>query len=348
MPELFIDHLSNLTCREERGVIRALTRKARVKFTPVEIALYRNQNVLNLALDFLTAQGLSAMSVLGVGKNPMQDMGQRFASLVLTKRTPSLAENDPCYVDVMLEYEHIMDGHNQTIKDPPLFWSTIYGKGKTSIREKSTNFFYPEGDRTNFERTQIVVAHQYPTTETGIPASAYSKEFPRVVFQGGEIKIPFPESTYSIAGIVFTKKPAKVAKRVVACINKIEWQGNPPFTWICSECQWEVNNPAFSGTVDSTYKMSFEFQHNEDGWNPDVVFLDQRFGGPPASVVEARDNDDQGVMRLTNIPVATAGGNVEFKQIPAGLWKVPALRRLDFDAYFGVLFDGLVPQGGGD
>lgn len=353
MPTLHIDHLSNLAAREERGVVRGMTRLVRVEFTQAEIATHRNPNVLMLALAVLDDAGLTAMSVLGVGRDPQKDPEQRYAPLVLTKRLPKLStQDDNCWVDVTLEYEHLIDGPNQVLRDPPILFSTVYGKGRTSIREKTTNFFYPYGNQTPENlggpgRVQILVAHQYGPNESGIPASAYSKEYPRVVFQGGEIKLPYPESTYTITGLVSTRKPAKLTRQIVTCLNRIEWQGGPPRSWICSAGEWEINNPAYGGDLaEPVYRMSFEFQHNSDGWDPEVVFLDERYGRPPADVQKAINfdrDDEHGVLRMASIPVLTEGGNLEFKDIPAGLWKVPALVDKDFDAFFGVLFDGMAP-----
>jgi hypothetical protein len=276
------------------------------------------------------------MSVLGDVKN----VGDRFASLVLVKRSPAIA-NDPCTVEVTLEYEHLIDGHNQILRTPPS--GLLFGKGKTSIREKSTNFFYPNGVRDESKKTQIVVAHQFPPEETGIPASAYNKLYPKVVFQGGDVKQAFPESTYQLQGLINTNSPLLIAELVVASTNSVPWLGAKEGTWICSECGWEVNNPGESVTVVSTYKFLFEFHNNPDGWDPEVAFHDQRTGIPPAGLVEATATDVNGVLRLQTI-LAPTGGDPSLSwntvYIPAGTWKVPALYRMDFDNYFGAIFDG--------
>lgn len=347
-PNFNPDMVENLSAVEDRGVYRSLVRKARLIYKSADITSWRtNATLLTKALEYLDGYaGFKAMDRLGNIRN----FDDRFALLTLVRRTPAISQNDPCCVDVVLNYEHIVDGPNQVLLRPSN--GLIFGKGRTSIVEKSTNFFYPYGIRiktnptdpndTRDNKTAIVVAHTYPTWETGIAASPHNPTYPRTIIQGGEINIPYPQSTYNVQGIFATARPAKLAHFAVASINAKEWQGMPALTWICSEVQWEVNDPSdkVGGIGKSpTYRMQFEFQYNVDTWDPAVVFIDQRTSRPPADVRQAEfeaTTGPAGVLRMVQHP--TNG-----KEIPAGVWKVPALRRLDIDAFFGALFEGAAP-----
>jgi hypothetical protein len=341
MPDCFLDRVDNLSCDEDRGVVRTLTRKARVLWKPASVPNEsRSHELLGDTLKYLEGQGIIPMQPLGFVRN----REERFAPLVLVKRSPSVAMDDPCCIDVMLRYDHLVDGANQVLQRPTT--GLLFGKGRTSIVEKSTNFFYPNGIRDpkdpDKNKTLIVTAHTYPDYETGIAAMPYDKRYPRTIFQGGEINIPYPQSNYHVEGIISTSKPAKLANFIVATINNKTWQWLPRLTWICSECQWEVNDPSDreGGLPKSpTYKMSFEFQHNIDGWDPHVAFTDQRTGRPPADVRIAQfeaEGGPAGVIRMVKHP----NNDLE---IPAGLWRVPALRRIDFDEFFSALFEGAAP-----
>jgi hypothetical protein len=347
----FIDKVENLSCHEALGVIRSLTRKVRVQFDKSEITLVRDYNVLSEALKVLDLQGVVAGQKLGDFRN----RDERFAPLILTNRDPSIVDNDPCWVDVICRYDHMIDGPNQTLRNPT--YGVLFGKGKTSIVEKSTNFYYPFGIRDPSDldkgKQQIVVSHTYPSHETGIAASPHDPDYPRNIVQSGEINIPYPQSTYSVEGIFPTNNPAALSYAIVASINVNRWQGQPPLTWICSECRWEVNDPSNRQGLGAgiartpTYRMGFEFQYNSDTWDPAVVFIDQRTSRPPAGVLIATDVagldvpakfGGPGPERVRRMAVHPNG-----KQVPAGLWKVPALRRIDFDAFFGAIFEGINP-----
>ena len=346
--EAHIDRITNLSCEEVRGVIRKLVREARILFAEADIVTKRDFNVLNAALTILDSNGITAMSRLG----DIRNVNDRFGALVLTSRAPRVAEGDPTCVDVVLTYDHIIEGNNQNLNPLTLGGlpaPEVFGKGKTSIREKETNFFYPNGIVDPDKKTQILIAHQYAITDTGIPPTAFEKNLPRVVFQGGHVKAPFPESTHSITGLFATPRPRAYAKAIIAATNSVSWIGDPAGTWLCTEVQWEVNNPAVNNIAGlPNYRMTFEFHHNPDGWEPEVAFKDERYGRPPADVVQAYIAIDEadggdGVLRWQGIVGILDPDDPEARgiiNIPAGVWKVPMLKKLDFDAFFGTVVEG--------
>jgi hypothetical protein len=331
-PTAYIDHVSNLSLVERNGAIRSLTRKARVGFHQGDWP--QDFSVLNAALAVCPAP-MSTLDTPG------------YAGLVLVERNPSLLDNDPGWVDVILKYEHLLDGPNQGLfrqtAQPPVF----FGRGRVSIAEKTTNFFYPYGDTTK-QRVQILVAHTFPNSDIDIVGPFLDQvKWPRTVFQGGEVTVPFPQANYHIVGYLNTASPWLVADNFIAHINEFEWLSKPPLTWICSEVQFEMMDPdptvpiAEDTTVQTEplYKFEFEFQYNVDTWAPTVVFNDQRTGRPPAGVLPGiiPGPDDEigfaaGVDNFNLNPVN------QFPQ-PAGYWTVPVVKLLDFQSEFETFFD---------
>lgn len=332
---IHVDRIDNLSADEERGVFRSLTRKVRLVFDALPTDI-RNYNILSAALDYLDTLGMTPMSTLGnIGNS-----NKPFSPLVLVKRSPALAENTQNCVDVTLLYTHIMDGHNQFGRSPTS--GVLYAKGKTSIVDKTTNQFYPFGDRTK-PPVLLEVGHQFPIGDPRAPSISPDPRYPRFMLQGGEISIPFPQSNISLETIVKTSTPVALAETIIAKINKYAWQGMKPYTWICSEVRYEVNDPSIEAPDKPNYKMGFEFQYNVDTWNPTIVFHDERSGKPVSGVVKATIIDSNGVLRYQPIPKFVAGIFFGFDNQPAGMYNVPALEPIDFNSFFNAVFDGGAP-----
>jgi hypothetical protein len=308
---------------EKNGVIRSMTRKARVLFS--QDSIVPSFLALSAALDACPASG-----------STLADLG--YDALVLTERSPAVAENDPACVDVTLKYEHILDGPNQSLFNNPK--GIIFGKGRCSITEKTTNFFYPDGDPTA-GRVQILVAHTFEKNDRSAVAQFLKTNIPLTGIQSGEVSIPFPQANFHCQGTMFTDNPMGIGQAFIACINDDTWFGYPARTWICSEVQWEVLSPA-----QKLYRFSFEFQYNIDTWDPTVVFNDQRTGRPPAGVLPATLSDP-GIPGASFLSYRQNAVSVAPVVQPAGFWQVPALRRVDFNEMFASFFEGVVPPVGG-
>lgn len=317
----------------------SLTRKVRVVWGAEERA--QNFGILRDTLEFLDGQGFGMFSLLyDPGEGGKDEMD--YSSLVLVERKPSIGQNDPCVVDVELKYDHILDGPNQLISSPPL--GVIYGKGRCSIVEKSTNFFFPYGDKSQ-KRIQIMVGHKYEDTDSSVAGFTLVNQvkLPKVAIQGGEINIPFPQGNFQCEGI---KKdvddPWGFAMTAIAKLNRKSWLGQRPHCFLCTEVSWQMLNWKVG-----TYRFAFEFQYNDDTWDTSVVFLDQRTGRPPAKVVRGYITDPSLVGgpyegRVLNYQVHPNYDalNVE-GQFPAGVWQVPALAEIDFNEFFVANFEGL-------
>src|SRR5688572_21146649 len=126
----------------ERGVWRSLRRTIRLKYEEAELTgppSLRGPNLLNHAINYLrTAVGFAPFTTLDALANPSSTFGIvgnplcPFGNLVLVNMTPKIvAQNN--WVDVDLQYEHMMDGYNQILLNPPS--RRIFVKGRSSIAE---------------------------------------------------------------------------------------------------------------------------------------------------------------------------------------------------------------------
>lgn len=152
-------------------------------------------------------------------------------------------------------------------------------------------------------RRQIVVGHQFPETDRQFRG--------QTKYQTGEITVMQPNDNFKLHGQVFIRNPRDIKRRLLGAINSVPWMDGNAYEWMCTEVTWE---PLY---VSWQWRMSFEFQHNEDTWLPTAIFHDQRDGGkPPAGLLE-------GFGHRT-------------------LHKQP---EIDFERYFGAVF-GCAPMAG--
>jgi hypothetical protein len=141
-----LDHLDNLEMDEQNGVVRSLTRKARITgLNPATVdfnVLIEAYNQVGLPTPGSFLQG-TAMFPL-----PVPTVTQYALSmLVLAKRRFKLIE-DKTAVDVYLEYQHFMDGDNQNLTNQALSpngWKVpnspvVYGKNRASVQQTKANF----------------------------------------------------------------------------------------------------------------------------------------------------------------------------------------------------------------
>lgn len=326
----------------ERGVWRSVKTGARLEYRPADLSddnllggNFRNLLILDRSVKKIISMGFTPFSSIGRDGNPavpaeftvVGNPECPFSNLVLTNMTPKIGASNNI-VDVEINYEHVMDGYNQIIRNPPS--RRLYVKGRSSIVDKSTNFFRKDGNPLA-PQVQLTVAHTYPEKDRDITATPFDPNLPRTVVQTGEINVPFPAQGFTIQGILFTNDVLEDGKNLIAHINEETLLKQPAKYWICSEFAWEMHCGFNTQWFDNRpgYKVSMEFQYNYDTWEPLVVFHDKRFGDPPANMQEARENGPEGVLRMTrNFYNLSA-------QQPAGYWKVPYLPTCNFTNFFG-------------
>lgn len=214
LADVYIDRVDDLSLVERHGVIQSLMRKARVIFRgtppPSYLALSQALTVCPNPFSILTDAGYSALILIG--------------------REPRIAELEPSCVDVTLKYEHMLDGPNQLLNNNPYVVGqtqpipgVLFGKGKCSITEKTTNFYYYQGDPANGQ-TPILVGHTLQPQEAGPVGMTSYPGLPNLIIQGGEITIPFPQSNFQLEGIyalLAGGDPHNVARQFVGKINSV-------------------------------------------------------------------------------------------------------------------------------
>lgn len=256
--EVRIDRLDLLTCEEHLGAIRKLTRKARI-------------------VGFITAPTsyLALNAVLAKAGIPAPGSfldGDANSQLVLVSRIPTLLDDRSAY-DVVLNYEHILDGSNQNFSGGGNPFGSIFGKTKCSVQQKKTNFYREKGVGN---KKQITVAHRWPSSGPN-----RDQDNPGVLHvQGGEVDVFIPQRTYHCEGYYDTIVPWVIADFLIATVNNTTWNNKPAREWMCTEVSWEMLR-----LKPRRYRFGFEFQHNPDGWDPQVVFIDPRTQRPPQELV---------------------------------------------------------------
>ena len=66
---------------------------------------------------------------------------------------------------------------------------------------------------------------------------------------------------------------------ILGRVNLKEWCGFEKETWLCVSARYKV--------LASTWSyLSLQFQHREGGWQPTVIFHDERTQTPPSDLVK--------------------------------------------------------------
>lgn len=249
----FIDHVDTLECKEVNGVIRSLTR------------LFRVLGVQNTDYTVLW-EALNNAGIPTAGQKTDDAVtlleNSPFVNLSVVDRSAKIVDKDRGCVDVTVVYQHMLDGPNQSLNQPANTGGIIFGKVKTSIQQKQTNFTVnPDGSQE-----LITVKYTYPKTDPNYAG--------QTITQTGTIEVPLPMKTYSLQGYMLTLDPSGLANQFIASVNADIWNNEAPRTWLCTEASYER-------MTYGQYLFGFEFQHNPDGWDPTVLFIDDRSNRPP-------------------------------------------------------------------
>lgn len=130
---------------------------------------------------------------------------------------------------------------------------------------------------TQIGGTPITVQYTYPATYKYDDALQG-----QTVTQGAAVSVMRHAGEYKATGtITLTANTPEVLKaNFDGYINSAEWKGNAIGTVMCTGCDYE--------TVDyaaKRYRFTFSFQYKEQGWQPEVVFVDPNTGQPPPDLV---------------------------------------------------------------
>jgi hypothetical protein len=338
MPNVYIDHLDDLACEERLGVVRSLTRKARVQYLQGD----------TIPTDYSTLW--TALTQAGIPTPFSQLTSRGFEMLALVNRSVALVDKDKGWVDVILKYEHVLDGPNQILIAPP--GGTIYGKLRCSTVQKPTNFYRPNGDLTQ-DRVQLLTSHAFPLSQ---PANGIVGDLDLgglTIIQGGEINIPFPQANFHVEGVIYTDEPWAFAYPLIGTVNEGLFLGTDiRHTWMLTEIQYEIltSNPVpnIGNNINNQalYRFSFEWQYDSDTWDQTIVFNDQRTGKPPAGVlpataaVPANTQDPITGAQYTDVGVVRLIATTFRRYRPAGFWTIPYAKEVDYQSVFAAFFEG--------
>lgn len=219
------------------------------RFIVVGLSGYTDYSVL---LDAINATGIPQW-------NEGLDGG---TNLISTQRSVRMIDKDKAYVDVTYEHYH---NEGQDFDSPPVGVQT--GELRVNIQQVDTNKD-ENGD-------MIELSHTYPEDDKDYGGQTKT--------QVGKIQVFSPQRTQTYRGSKQTQTPWLIANQIVGCLNSTPWSGGEVRTWMCTGATWQLLD-ATEGA--NRYFMSFEFQHNPDGWDPTAVFIDDRTNQPPKGLVE--------------------------------------------------------------
>jgi len=284
-----VDRVTTLSAVEQYGTIIEMRREVIVT------------DLSDTGYDIL----LTALSTTGVPEagDTLDDIGLK--SLVLVKRSPRILDAGSVAITCLYRH-HKNPGQNiYNAADP----GTPHGglsvaSSRASLQQITTNK-YPDDYGSDDDSADvalrgkpITVKYTYPD---GTDAYKYTKDdgteatLPRdpnqpgkEVIQGGEISIFEPQETLVMEGLYTTNDIRGLQKKLINHVNKDEWLGNPPRTWLVTAFEWESYDVEQTADTSNlmTFKIRIEFQYQRGTWDPTVVFKDPVDGKPPAGLKE--------------------------------------------------------------
>lgn len=203
---------------------------------------------------------LDALAATGIPVNGDALTGG--TNLICSGRSVTMLDKDIALVDVQYEHYH---SPGQNFDSPPV--GVFTGELRVNIQQVNTDM--------DENGEQIVLSHTYPATDPDY--AGQTKE------QTGEIQVFVPQRTMMYQGIKQTETPWLIANQIVGRVNSVAFSGGAVRTWMCTGCTWKLHDAT---AYSNRYYMSFEFQYNEDTWDPTARFIDDRTDRPPKDLVE--------------------------------------------------------------
>lgn len=251
MATVQLDRIEFLSASEKYGVLQSLSRRAHI--SGLEKTGGGVPDDYTILLRALEEAGLPAAGTLLEG-----------TALVLTERKPTVVDKDKVEVD--LQYELALN-EGQNLDDPP--YGLVLGEIRTNLQQVKSN-----KDEVG---ALIVVEHTYPAEDPEFGGETKQ--------QTGEIDDTVPQKTFTLSGVKETTTPWLIANAIIGKVNSVNFGTNGTREWLCTSAGWKWYGMEMPGNVHK-YLMTFEFQHNPDGWDAVAVFIDSRTGKPPAGLVE--------------------------------------------------------------
>jgi len=187
-------------------------------------------------------------------------------NLVLAGRTARLIDVNKAMVE--LTYEHFMVSDSQNLGSPvhgELFYRTTSSLDTVETQKDGAGL-------------QITVTHIYP--DDGKESLKYAGT---AVVQGGMISVTEARKVKTLVGILATDAPDDVTDGLINKVNSEPWQSGAATTYKCTAAShepWDLESDV------RTHRFFFEFRHDPNGHDPDVIFRDEDTGLPPTGLTD--------------------------------------------------------------
>lgn len=92
----------------------------------------------------------------------------------------------------------------------------------------------------------------------------------------GSIEVYAPQDTLDVVLYEQVQNPRSIAKQWTRKINEFTWLGDEPGTWMCTGVAATPAN--LNATPLPEWRMTYTFQYDETGWQPELVVKDPETG----------------------------------------------------------------------
>lgn len=239
---------------------------------------------------------MEALSTIGIPCNGAELEG--FPDLVVTEINPSIIDKDKCEVIVVYENKYSANAQYFKTEDYSLIGGDIsepfVGEMDANIQMVDTNEYDEYAGLQ--KKTLIKVSCTYSATNAAINGVSYAG---KTIEQVGTIQIPSVQKTWRGSGIIIlgsTRAAQELVDKMEGKANYLEgWLDGKAYQWLCTSAKYKILGRAQnldSGAFEENkfaFSLSLEFQFNPNrsldgaatGWNPEVVFIDDRNNKPP-------------------------------------------------------------------
>lgn len=185
-------------------------------------------------------------------------------SLILRERVVDII--DEGIANVTLTYENAYQIDNMPDRYDSPFMGAMQGEVRCNVQQKASNL--------DADGQQVVLFHTYGPDDPNFPNETR--------FQGGEFTYYAAQRSFAISGIKETLAPWAIANSITGRVNLFPFSGEIARSWLCVACNWKPQGAYYGAT---RYYMTFEFQFDQDTWDPTVVFIDEVTGKPPPGLI---------------------------------------------------------------
>lgn len=211
--------------------------------------------MLVIGLESASIEALQeALDELGYESQSLLDSNE---DLVLVQRDPTIIDVDKA--EVILTYRHFSMNEFQDLANPPTGELVFTTEGGLQERASQTD----END------DPIILGYKYPNTAD----QGLYKNMERQ--QAGEVQFRIPTKVKRLVGTLDWDDPDGVVDGILGKVNYAEWMGGGEGEWMCTGAKYSPWSRRDSANVN---KFEFTFEHNPDGWDPQVVFVHEISG----------------------------------------------------------------------